>query len=179
MHGPLVHSCTGPKRRGTVMLPAPAVHVQARCCSNQIVLCRLLQYNPCKRLTAREALQHPYFKQPPLPTNACYPSGYKPRYSSKATREQQKKKPVAAAGNAAVAAGKPGAAAKPAGTAKPGAASKPTGGASGSARHHVAARNTGGSAQQGKARATSGANAVNRVEKKGAHVKKKTGKSDK
>jgi serine/threonine protein kinase len=34
----------------------------------QSLLAGMLQLNPAKRLTAREALLHPYFQQPPRPT---------------------------------------------------------------------------------------------------------------
>jgi serine/threonine protein kinase len=121
------------------------------------VACRLLQYHPGKRLTAQQALEHPYFQQQPSPSMNCYPAGYKPRYSSKATREQQRKKPSAAAG----------------GSHNNAAAVKQH-------HHSAAAGRTNASAASllGKAR-SSGANAVKRVEKKGATVKKAKAKVDK
>lgn len=69
--------------------------------SDHSELCRLLQYHPGKRLTAREALNHPYFKHEPLPGMNCYPQGYNLRMPSKVTREGQKKKVTAGASNAA------------------------------------------------------------------------------
>lgn len=71
--------------------------VQLRRCQH---FCRLLQYHPGKRLTAQEALNHPYFKHDPLPGMNCYPQGYNLRIASKVNRDSQKKKAGAAASNA-------------------------------------------------------------------------------
>lgn len=66
----------------------------------KIYLYRLLQYHPGKRLTAQEALNHPYFKHEPLPGMNCYPQGYNLRMPAKLAREGQKKKVTAGATNA-------------------------------------------------------------------------------
>ena len=35
------------------------------------LLSRMLEYDPNKRITAAEALDHEYFKEPPLPMKKC------------------------------------------------------------------------------------------------------------
>jgi hypothetical protein len=60
--------------------------------------CRLLVFDPAKRLTAQRALRHPYFTCTPLPSNNVYPPGFKPRYASKTKHDAlPKKRPTAGA----------------------------------------------------------------------------------
>ena len=54
--------------------------------------CRLLEYNPAKRLTAEEALRHPYFTSGEPPAPCVFPQGFTPRYSSKTARAAPTKK---------------------------------------------------------------------------------------
>jgi len=36
------------------------------------LLCRMIEYDPAKRITASQALDHPYFKQSPLPAKNAF-----------------------------------------------------------------------------------------------------------
>lgn len=40
---------------------------------------RMLEYDPTKRITAKEALAHPFFGEDPLPGKNCMQMKYPPR----------------------------------------------------------------------------------------------------